>query len=378
MTTRRTEKAQTRISVLSSLLAGKNLVVLVGEGGVGKTSASAAIAYGLACRASRVGVLTVDPAPRLGDALGISAIDATPREIALPAHAKGSLVAMCLDSKRTFDRMVERYAPSRSTAAALLAHPIYTAVSEQLGGGEHFAAFQRLHELMEEGEYETLVIDTPPAANARDLLSAPSRLADLLDTSALSMLTDPARIVARAGGAFARATLSLVLSALERATGSSLQHDVAEFMTLFGELVGGLEGRARDIDALLRADTTAFVLVTRPREADVASALAFHRELSAMGIRTTAVIVNRVTNEAADRRVPAAERLASCSREQRVAILRMEADMDALREGEAIAVAALRTGLEGAKAPPIIALPTRDLDIASLDDVAELAVALDC
>lgn len=361
---------------LAAVLDGRSLVVLVGEGGVGKTSASAAIAWGHACRGGSVGVLTVDPAPRLGDALGIPSIDATARTVALPPDARGSLVAMRLDAKRTFDRMVERYAPTAAVAAALLAHPIYHAVSEQLGGGEHYAAFQHLHELLEEGSHDCLVIDTPPASNARDLLAAPARLADLLDTSALSMLADPARIVARAGGAFARATVGLVLSALERVTGSSLQRDVAEFMGLFGELVGGLEGRARDIDALLRSSSTAFVLVTRPRESDVANAVAFHRDLAAIGISTAAVIVNRLTPAAADRRVPAAERLAACPRDLRIAALRMEGDIDALRDQEKKALAHLAASLDRSSEPPVIPLATRTVDIATLDDIAALAAAL--
>lgn len=359
---------------LAELLADKRLIVMVGEGGVGKTSTSAAVALGRARSGRHVAVLTVDPAPRLGDALGISAIDAKPRRVALGSDALGTLVAMRLDSKGTFDRMVERYAPSPAAAAALLAHPVYQAVSGQLGGTEHYMAFQRLHELVEEHTSDVLVIDTPPAVNAVELLAAPARLTGLLDTGALSILAEPARIVARAGGAIARASLSLLLAAVERVTGDSLQKGVSEFTTLFGDLVGGLEDRAREIDALLRAPETAFVLVVRPRSADVTRALAFRDSLARMGIPLAAVIVNRVTPPPpSDRMKPRSERLADLPPSLRGAVTRMEKDMDALRNLENRALDALRSRLQGDHSPPLFTLHARDVDIASVADIASLA-----
>lgn len=367
---------------LASLLLARNLVVLVGEGGVGKTSTSAAIAYGRAMAGERVGVLTVDPAPRLGDALGLDTIDADPREVALPRGARGSLSAMRLDSKRTFDRMVERNSPSPETAAALLAHPLYRAISGQLGGTENYMAFQRLHELVDARAFHGLVIDTPPAANAADLLAAPSRLSGLLDTGALSILAEPARIVARAGGVLARAAFTLLLAALERVTGSALQSGIAEFVGLFGALLGGLEDRAREIDTLLRAPGTAFVLVTRPRAQDIDRALAFRASLAAIGLRVDAVVVNRVTAAREDTR-PAKERLAPLPKGLHGAVKAMEAELDALRAVEAAALQRLRSGLDeglrdgpGEDAPPLFTTRARDVDVSSLGDIAELATEL--
>lgn len=367
---------------LASVLLAKNLVVLVGEGGVGKTSTSAAIAYGRALGGEHVGVLTVDPAPRLGDALGLAAIDAEPRAVALPRHARGSLAAMRLDSKRTFDRMVERHSASPQAAESLLAHPLYQAVSGRLGGTENYMAFQRLHELVEMRAFHGLVIDTPPAANAAELLAAPARLASLLDTGALSILAEPARIVARAGGAIARAAFALILAALERVTGPALQSGIGEFVGLFGELLGGLEDRARAIDALLRAPGTAFVLVTRPREHDVERALAFRDDLARMGLRVDAVVVNRLTAPRRDTR-PASKRLAKLPKNLHGAVKAMEAEMDALRAVEAAAMRRLHEGLEapaapehGDEAPPVFTTRARDVDVSSLGDIAELAEEL--
>lgn len=395
-------------SSLPDLLDGKRLVVLVGEGGVGKTSVSASLAYRRAQMGERVAVLTIDPAPRLGDALGLAEMDGQPREVPLNADASaagGSLTAMRLDSRRTFDRMVERHAPDPATAQALLAHPLYKAVAGQLGGTENFMAFQRLHELLDSGDQDGLVLDTPPAANAADLLSAPERLSGLLATGALSVLADPSRvflrgrpskagedgapastigaavsrtaaIVASAGEAAARAGLAVLLSAIERVTGSALRREVAEFAGLFGELAGGLERRSREIDAMLRDAATAFVLVTRPRSGDVDRALAFRAGLEAMGIRVAAVVVNRVTPP------PSPTALhGETDRPSRLseAVARMDADMQALRDTERVALQRLREGLmvlKGSAGPVLYVVEEAEQDVASLDDVAGLARAL--
>jgi anion-transporting ArsA/GET3 family ATPase len=361
-----------RAAPLFDLLANKRLVVLVGQGGVGKTSVSAAIAWKRAAGGDRVSVMTIDPAPRLGDALGLDAIDAEPRSVAMPAAARGSLTAMRLDTKRTFDRMVERHAPSPETAARLLAHPLYRSISAQLGGTESYMAFQRLHELASAGDHDCLVVDTPPAANAAELLAAPARLTGLLDTGALSILADPARVITSAGSSIARATLWMLLAAMERVTGASLQKGVGEFVDLASDLVGGLEARAREIEALLRSPATAFVLVTRPRMRDVESALAFRRDLARMGIDVAAVIVNRVTPPRTARAGGDA-RLAPLPRHLHAIVRRMEKDVDALREIEAGALNGLESSLPREGGPALYALPARELDIASLDDIAGLA-----
>jgi len=360
---------------LFDLLAGKRLVVLVGQGGVGKTSVSAAIAWSRAVGGERVAVLTVDPAPRLGEALGLAAIDAEPRRVALPASVRGSLTAMRLDTKRTFDRMVEQHSPSAESAARLLAHPVYRSISTQLGGTDSYMAFQRLHELAADRSHDCLVVDTPPAANAAALLTAPARLTGLLDTGALSILADPTRVITRAGSSIARATLWMLLAAMERVTGASLQKGVGEFVELAGDLVAGLERRARDIEALLRSSGTAFVLVTRPRMRDIEGALAFRRDLARMGIGVDAMVVNRVTPPRAPR-LDGAERLAALPARLHETVRRMESDVDFLRAVEAAALNGLESSLPRDASPALFALPARELDIASLEDIAELAEEL--
>ena len=365
-------------------LAGKRLVVLVGEGGVGKTSMAAAVAWA-AAQQRRVGVLTVDPAPRLGDALGQSGLGAQPQPVPLPEQANGSLEAMRLDVQATFDRMVENFAPNKEAAEAIVANPIYAAVSGSLGGSEHYMAFQRLHELLETTRYDVVVVDTPPAANAGELLSAPARLGDLLDTGALSILAQPARLLARTGSQLARATLAVVLVVVERVFGGRLRKDLSDFVTAFEDLLEGLRQRSASIDALLRAPETAFVLVVRPRPQCVERALAFHTAMTERGLHIDTVILNRST--------PAPGRRASLTDLTELAkglpdtppgvvtaTACMERDLDDLRRQEKRAERRLRQGLaagpHGTAESAVVRIGALADDVASLDDIATLAAAL--
>jgi anion-transporting ArsA/GET3 family ATPase len=362
------------VNGLAPLIDGSRLVVLVGEGGVGKTSTAAALALAAAERGRRTAVLTVDPAPRLGDALGLGPIQGEARAVPLDASVAGSLEAMRLDAKGTFDRMVERFATDQAAAESLLANPVYRAVSGSLGGSEHYMAFQRLYELYETDDHDLLVVDTPPAANATDLLSAPARLSALLDAGALAILAEPARILARAGSALVRASFALILTVLERVAGDSLQREVAEFVRLFEQLLAGLEDRARAIDALLRAETTAFVLVARPSPDSVATTGAFARSLTRAGIHVDAMVVNRVTPpRPADRSVPRSERLRGAPPGILAAVTAMEHDMDALRLMESEALSRLRQGAAGT---PILAVPALETDLGSLDDLRRIGARL--
>lgn len=358
------------MSAMRKLLEERKLIVLVGEGGVGKTSTAAALALAAAESGKRAAVLTVDPAPRLGDALGLDSIQGRPTEVSLPESISGSLTAMRLDAKGTFDRMVERFAGEPENVDALLANPIYRAVSGSLGGSEHYMAFQRLFELVEATEHDLLVVDTPPAANAEDLLTAPARLTDLLDTGALSILAEPARILARAGSTLVRASFALVLSVLARLAGSSLERDVADFVRLFEDLLSGLEDRARAIDELLRADTTAFVLVARPRPDSVASTRAFRKSLAKAGIHAEALVINRMTPpRPADRSKGRSERLSGAPAGAASGITAMEREMDQLRLLEAEAVARLRRSASGAS---VVEVPQVETDLTCLADLREI------
>ena len=273
-------------SGMEPLLRGRRLVFFVGEGGVGKTSCAAALALAVAAAGKSVAVLTIDPAPRLGDALGLETIDAEWREVAHPAiaSAKGRLAASRLDTKSVFDRLVTRLAPSPAAAKKILASPIYASISGQLSGADSYMAFQQLYELLAENEFDLLVVDTPPAQHADEILGAPARLARLLDTGAIGVVADPALAVARAGSRLAAFTIKTILRALERISGSSLRSDLADFATSFHDVLASLSERSTEVTEILRSIETLVVEVLRPDPYSVAAARALRSSLGGAGL----------------------------------------------------------------------------------------------
>jgi len=365
---------------MGSLLAERQLVVFVGEGGVGKTSSAAACAIAAAAAGRRTAIITIDPAPRLGDALGVSGFGEEPRPVDLRSlHAPtGSLVAMRLDTQRTFDRVVEHLSPSAESARAILENPVYKTISGSLGGSECYMAFQRLYEVLEHGAYDLVVVDTPPAVHARDLFGAPLRLAALLDTGAAAILANPALVIARASSAIARTTAAAILPLLERATGIELHRQVAEFISNFEIVLRGLRARAETIEQRLRRADTAFIEVVRPSSECVGRAIALEGSLSQMGIAIDAIVVNRVTPPAGpDRDEPLLTRTAGAPPGTLDALALMESEIDAMRAAEAEAVARLHDAVRMHQARTRIFESTAlDHDVASLEDLSVLAAAL--
>lgn len=335
---------------LRGRLRGRRLAFFVGEGGVGKTSCAAGLALALAAEGKRVAVLTIDPAPRLGDALGIPAIDADWREVAHPAVAAagGRLVASRLDTKTVFDRLVARFAPSPAVAGRILQSPIYATVSGQLGGADSYMAFQQLHELLAKGEQDVIVVDTPPAQHADEILGAPKRLAKLIETGAAAVVADPALAIARAGSRVAGFTVSLLLKAIERVTGSRLRTDLAEFAASFQDVLGALTRRASEVTETLRSNETLVIEVVRPDAHSIVAARTLRRSLAAADLRVAFTVVNRMTPASPPAPVAGeSESLAPMPPSGTAeAAQKIRAAMEAIREQEARAVAALQESLE--------------------------------
>jgi len=278
-----------------ALLRRQRLLVCVGSGGVGKTTTAAALGVAAAGHGRRTAVLTIDPARRLRDALGISSPDGAPHRVPLGRRLHGgSLDAMVLDTKRTFDELIERYAPTRAAAERVLANRIYESISTALTGSQEYMAMERLHALAGSGDYDLLVVDTPPTQHALDFLEAPERLTALLTSRAAAILQNPSLILAREGSRLAQAALGAVLRGLERFTGFELLRDVAEFVGGLEEFSAGFQERAASVARFLRAPETSFVLVTTPESARVAETIAFHRELVRAGLPFAGFVVNRV------------------------------------------------------------------------------------
>jgi len=272
-------------------LLRKRLVICVGAGGVGKTTTAAALALAGALHQRRTAVITVDPARRLKDALGIAGLSTEPHTV---TAGRVRFDSLALDTKRTFDALIERFAPSPAVAERILANRLYQEVSNELAGSAEYMAMEKLHELVLGRHYQTLVVDTPPSAHVRDLLAAPNRLVNLLTSRAVSLLQTPATLLSRGPLSVGRLGLTALLKVLQRWTGVDLLHDLADFAAAFEHLVEGFHARAEEVNQLLRAPTTAFVLVTTLEPHTVETAISFHHELAVGGFPIAGIIANRV------------------------------------------------------------------------------------
>ena len=285
------------MSGVADWLADTRVCVVGGSGGVGKTTTSAALAAGMAARGLKVAVVTIDPAQRLATALGLDELDNEPQRIASERFAaaglplgEGELWAMTLDPKRTFDELIARLSPDDDTRERILANRVYRELSDAIAGSQEFTAVAKLHELAQDGGWDLLVLDTPPSRNALDFLDAPDRLRAFFEGRALQTLL-------RGGGAGLRLLgrgTGLVLGLLRRVTGAELLSDLSDFFRLLGGLLGGFRERAQQVEELLRAPGTTFLLVTSPEREPIDEALFFQRRLRSAGMTLGGAVVNRM------------------------------------------------------------------------------------
>jgi anion-transporting ArsA/GET3 family ATPase len=281
---------------LAELVQQRRLLVCVGSGGVGKTTTAAAIGVAMARRGRRVVVLTVDPAQRLKDALGIGTLDGKPRRV--PLGRGVHLDAMLLDVKRTFDELVRGLATTPEQAARVLENRLYQNLSSTLAGTAEYMAIEQVQRLAEDASYDLLVVDTPPAKHAVDFLDAPRRLLALLDSRAFAILKDPTSILGASGSRLAQLVLGGVLRGLERFTGVTLVREIGEFIGAIEALMGALRERVAQTQALLRGATTGLVLVTAPEPRLTAETDALAHALGRVGLRIDGVVVNRALAQA--------------------------------------------------------------------------------
>jgi anion-transporting ArsA/GET3 family ATPase len=283
-----------------SALLRPRVVVCIGTGGVGKTTVSAALALEAARRGRRALVLTIDPARRLADALGLRALgnqpEALPRDAlaALGVAPEAGLSALMLDMKRTFDDLVARFAETEQARARILGNPIYQHVSEALAGSIEYSAMEKVYELDQSGAYDLIVVDTPPSQHALDFLEAPQRLLEFLDSRIVHMLIHPAFVAGRLGFKLFQRGTRRVLQILERVTGIGFLQDVSEFLLAFEGMSEGFRQRAGGVRSLLLGPETAFVLVAGAGRDSVAQALALRARLAGYGAGLAGVLVNRV------------------------------------------------------------------------------------
>jgi anion-transporting ArsA/GET3 family ATPase len=280
---------------VQDLLEDKRVCVCGGSGGVGKTTTSAAIALGMAARGAKVAVVTIDPARRLANALGLQELENEPRRVeperlaSAGVEVRGELWAMMLDPKRTFDELIERIAADRARATEIKANRVYRELSTAVSGSQEFTAIAKLYELDQEGDFDLLVLDTPPSRNALDFFDAPGRLTSFLEGRALKAFTRPTGAGMRA---LARGA-SPLLAGLRRITGIDLLADLSTFFQLLGDMTEDFSARARQVQEMLTAETTAFVLVTSAQAAAIEETIWFRRTLEQGGLSFAGVLVNR-------------------------------------------------------------------------------------
>ncbi|MDQ4053966.1 MAG: AAA family ATPase [Actinomycetota bacterium] len=348
-------KARTRVGPLSAVDGSKELdvdallddprtgiIVCCGSGGVGKTTTSAALALRAAERGRKVVVLTIDPARRLAQSMGIEALDNTPRPVARVDETKGgNLDAMMLDMKRTFDEVVESQATPEK-AKQILENPFYIALSSSFAGTQEYMAMEKLGQIhadaRTDGSYDLIVVDTPPSRSALDFLDAPERLSSFLDGRFIRLLLMPARGPAK----LMTAGFGLITNALTKLLGGQVLRDLQTFVAALDTVFGGFRQRAQKTYALLQADGTAFIVVAAPEPDALREAAYFVERLSDDRMPLAGLIVNRASPEpegtlSADEAMAAAARLRKQDPDSLTAgLLRLHADQSRLVEREAL------------------------------------------
>lgn len=257
---------------IEGAIARSQLILTCGPGGVGKTTTAAALGVAAARAGRRTVVVTVDPARRLADALGLEAGAGSdePHRVAgvNKRSTDGELYALMLDAEQTFDRLVRDQSGSRKQADAILNNPVYQAISGSLSGAQEYMAIERLHQLHTSGDWDLVIVDTPPSRHAIDLLDAPDRLVGFLSHPVYRALTVGQRTFAK----ITDAASSMFLWAVKRLAGPQIVEDTVQFFRSLANIEGGLRDRAKEVSSLLRSDSTAFVVVSSPRAEAVGEA----------------------------------------------------------------------------------------------------------
>src|SRR5215207_10102919 len=266
------------------------MVICAGSGGVGKTTTAAAVALGLAEQGLKVAVVTIDPARRLANALGLAELDNEPRRVEVAIEGEGELWAMMLDAKRTFDQLIEHLAPDERTRDEVLANRIYQQLSSAVAGSQEFTAIAKLYDLDASGRFDLIVLDTPPSRNALDFLDAPARLTGFFQGRAIKVFLRPAGF----GGRIIGKGTSVAFALLRRVTGVDLLNDLSVFFRALGGMIDGFVARGERVGALLSDPGTTFLIVTSPRHDPIEEAVFLHRRLRDAGMPFGGLVVNRV------------------------------------------------------------------------------------
>ena len=276
---------------LTEVVAERHIIVCTGSGGVGKTTTAATLAVAAARQGRRTIVVTIDPARRLAQSMGLDALDNTPRAV----DAVPNLDAMMLDMKRTFDEVIDRHADDPARAARIKSNRFYQQISGQLAGTQEYMAMEKLFDLHSTGRYDCIIVDTPPTRNALDFLDAPKRLTDFLDGKFLKMFLSPGLTATKTIGRMAAFGTGLFMKAAGRITGAGVLDDLAEFFQSFEGMYEGFKNRAQLVYKLLASGDAAFVVVSSGEPTALREARYFVQRLAKEGMPLAGLVLNRVT-----------------------------------------------------------------------------------
>ena len=283
---------------LDQLVMSRHVLVVVGAGGVGKTTTAAALGVAAARRGRRVLCLTIDPAKRLAQALGLESMMGEEQVVADPyipqgASPRGSLTAMMLDPSATFDELVLKYSPSPERARKLLGNKLYQYVSRSLAGTQEYMAMEKLVSVQKDPRFDLVILDTPPTTNALDFLDAPERLVEALDSAAIRWFVQAFQSTGKLSLNLLARSAVVVLRGLGRITGGGFLEAMAEFITELNDLFGGFRERAKIVEAALRSPEVSFVLATSPAPMSIQEVVFFSDRLEAYQMPRGAFVVNR-------------------------------------------------------------------------------------
>ena len=287
-------------SALLDVVMERRIVVCVGSGGVGKTTTAATLALAAARRGRRTLVLTIDPARRLANSLGLESLGHKVQQVD-PALVRqgapsqtGELHAMMLDQKQAFDEVVETHAKDPVAVARILSNPVYAQISGSLAGAQEYAAMAKIHDFDKAGTWDLIVVDTPPTAHALDFLDAPKKLSDAIDSPAIEWFRKLQGGAGGGGWSLVGKTGGFVLKRLAKFVGTKFIDDLGVFFTEFSDILGGFRQRAEETFSLLRQPRVGFLLVASPEPMAVREALAFHERLRASSMPFVGFVVNKL------------------------------------------------------------------------------------
>ncbi|GAA5047880.1 ArsA family ATPase [Nocardia callitridis] len=351
------------------------IVVCCGSGGVGKTTTAAAIALRAAERGRKVVVLTIDPARRLAQSLGVAALDNVPQRVALDPAAKGELHAMMLNMRRTFDDMVLEHT-SAEKAEQIFANPFYQTVASSFGGTQEYMAMEKLGQLAGHKEWDLIVVDTPPSRNALDFLDAPKRLGNFLNGKMIRVIMAPGRGVTR----LVTGAMSLAVRGVSTIVGGQMLKDASNFLQSLESLFGGFQERAERTFAMLSEPGTHFLVVAAPEPDALREASFFVDRLSTERMPLAGLVLNRthpvLSALSAGHALAVADQLAE-SDPQTAAVLRIHAQRVVVNKREQRLLQRFTGAHPRVPMAPITALPFEVSDLTALRAVGDQLTGAD-